>query len=116
MFLYTRFHVTSQCHDVKLTLSAIQCDSLCANCQFLKTDLVDNIDVLQTPARLEIIMEPKALITQATLFYSWYPFLYSLDPNIHPIKGNVEQLILSPIPPKTVQGVMPVAIGSNFCQ
>ena len=43
MFANTNLHLTSQCHDVTLTLIAIQCDSLCTNCQFLKTGLVDHI-------------------------------------------------------------------------
>ena len=47
MFKNTRLHATSH-HDVTLTLIAIQCDSLCANCGFLKTGLVDHIGVLQT--------------------------------------------------------------------
>ena len=37
MFANTYLHVTSQCHDVMSTLIAIHCDSLCANCRFLKT-------------------------------------------------------------------------------
>ena len=47
MFANTCLHVMSQRHDV--TSIAIQCDSLCANCQFLKTGLVDYIGVLPTP-------------------------------------------------------------------
>ena len=49
MFANTRLHVMSQRHDITLTLIAIQYDSLCANCQFLKTGLVDHIGVLQAP-------------------------------------------------------------------
>ena len=49
MFANTRLHVTSQCHDVMSTLIVIQCDSLCANCRFQKTGLVDRIGVQQTP-------------------------------------------------------------------
>ena len=41
--------MTSQRHDITSTLIAIQCDSLCTNCQFLKRGLVDHIGVLQTP-------------------------------------------------------------------
>ena len=48
MFANTRLHVTSKHYDVTSTLIAIQCDSLCANCGFLKTSLVDHIGVLQT--------------------------------------------------------------------
>ena len=48
MFANIRLYVTSQRHDIMLTLITIQCDSLCANCRFLKTGLVDHIDVLQT--------------------------------------------------------------------
>ena len=44
----TRLHVTSQRHDVTLTLIAIQCGSLYTNCRFLKIGLVDYIGVLQT--------------------------------------------------------------------
>ena len=46
MFANTRLHVNSQHHDVMSTLIVIQCDSLCANCQLLKTGLVDHTDVL----------------------------------------------------------------------
>ena len=49
MFANTHFHVTSQHHDVTSILIAIQWDSLCSNCRFLKTGLVDHIGVLQTP-------------------------------------------------------------------
>ena len=49
MFVNTRLHVTSQCNDVTLTLIAIQSDSLCAPCRFVKTGLVVHIGVLQTP-------------------------------------------------------------------
>ena len=48
MFANIHLHVTSQRHDITSTLIAIQCDSLCANCRFLKTGLVDHVDVLQT--------------------------------------------------------------------
>ena len=47
MFSNTYLHVMSQCHDVTPTLIAIQYDSLCANCRYLKTGLVDYIGVLQ---------------------------------------------------------------------
>ena len=46
MFANTRLHVTSQSHDVMSTSIAIQSDSLCANCRFLKTGLVGHIGVL----------------------------------------------------------------------
>ena len=46
--------MTSQCYDVTSTLIAIQCDSLCANCCFLETGIVDNIGVLQTPTRIVV--------------------------------------------------------------
>ena len=52
MFANTRLHVTSQRHDVTSTLIAIQCNSVCAICRFLKTGLVDHIGVLQTPNAL----------------------------------------------------------------
>ena len=52
MFANTCLHVMSQRHDVTSTLIAIQFDSLCANCRFLKTGLADHIGVLQTPIRL----------------------------------------------------------------
>ena len=45
----THLYVMSQHHDVTSTLIAILCDSLCANCQFLKTGLVEYIGVLRTP-------------------------------------------------------------------
>ena len=32
-----------------MMIIAIQCDSLCTNCRFLKIGLVDHIGVLQTP-------------------------------------------------------------------
>ena len=32
-----------------MTIIAIHCDSLCTNCQFLKTGLVDHIGILKTP-------------------------------------------------------------------
>ena len=54
MFANTRLHVTSQCQDIRLTLIAIQCNSLCANCQFLKTGLVDHMGVPQTPTRTDL--------------------------------------------------------------
>ena len=54
IFANTRLHVMSQCHDVMLTLIAIQCDPLCANCRFLKTGLVDHIGVLQTAITLNL--------------------------------------------------------------
>ena len=44
--------VTSQvswCHIDIMTIIAIHCDSLCTNCRFLKTGLVDHIGVLQAP-------------------------------------------------------------------
>ena len=37
--------MTSQHHDITSILIAIQCDSLCTNCQFLKTGIVDHIGV-----------------------------------------------------------------------
>ena len=40
--------VTSKRHDIMMII-AIHCDSLCTNCRFLKTGLVDHIGVLQTP-------------------------------------------------------------------
>ena len=49
MFTNTHLHVTSQHHDVTSTLIAIQCDSLCTNCRFLNTGLVDHKGVIQTP-------------------------------------------------------------------
>ena len=48
----TRLHVVLQCHDVTSTLIAIQCNSLHANCRFLKTGLLDHIGVRQTPTIL----------------------------------------------------------------
>ena len=51
MFANTHLHVTSQHHDITLTLIAIQCGSLCANCRFLETGLVDHKGVLHTPIR-----------------------------------------------------------------
>ena len=45
----TRLHVvyvTSQHHIDFVTIIAIQCDSLCTNCRFLKTGVVDHIGVL----------------------------------------------------------------------
>ena len=45
MLANAHLHVTSQCHDITSTLIAIQCDSLCTNCRFLKTGLVDHIGV-----------------------------------------------------------------------
>ena len=51
MLANTRLHVTSQCHDVTVTLIAIQCD-----CRFLKTGLVDHIGVLQIPITIIIII------------------------------------------------------------
>ena len=52
MFTNTHLHVTSQHHDITSTLIAIQCNSLCISCRFLKTGgLVDPIGVLQTPIR-----------------------------------------------------------------
>ena len=49
MLANIHLHVTSQCHDVMSTLIANQCDSLCTDCRFLKTGLVDYIGVLKTP-------------------------------------------------------------------
>ena len=49
MFANTRLHVMPQHHDVIPTLIAIQWNSLCANCRFLKRGPVDHIGVLQTP-------------------------------------------------------------------
>ena len=49
MFANTHLHVMSQHHDVMSTLIAIQCESPCTNCPFLKTGLVGHIGVLQTP-------------------------------------------------------------------
>ena len=40
MFANICLHVTLQLHDIMSTLIAIQCDSLFANCQFMKTGLV----------------------------------------------------------------------------
>ena len=45
-------YVMSQMHDTMII--AVQCDCLCTNCQFLKTGLVDHIDVLQTPMKLSV--------------------------------------------------------------
>ena len=38
-----------------ITLIAIQCDSLCANCRFLKTSLAEHIGVLQTPIMIVFV-------------------------------------------------------------
>ena len=54
-FANIHLHVTSQHPDVTSTLIAIQFDSLCANCQFLKTGLADHIGVLQTPITIIIM-------------------------------------------------------------
>ena len=49
----TRLHVcdvtTSRSHVDIMTIIVLHCDSLCTNCQFLKTGLVDHTGVLQTP-------------------------------------------------------------------
>ena len=51
MFSDIHLHVMSQCHDVTLTLIAIQFDSLCPSCRFLKTGF-DHMGVLQTPIKI----------------------------------------------------------------
>ena len=68
MFVNTCLHVRSQCHDVTSALIAIQRDSLCANCRFLKTGLVDDIGVLQTPMNSELCFS-KIMIQQQNRCY-----------------------------------------------
>ena len=47
--LWPRSKIVSQ--SAFIGSSSIHCDSLCANCRFLKTGLVDYIGVLQTPIK-----------------------------------------------------------------
>ena len=75
-------HVTSQRHGIMSTLIAIQCDSLCINCWFLNTGLVDNIGVQQTPINLEnterhFCFIYSYLITLCFIFSSWIFWKYS---------------------------------------
>ena len=68
MFANTHLHATSQCQDVMLTLIVIQCDSLCANCGFLKAGPVDHIGVCTQS--LEIV-HAKKIITQCLKDIHW---------------------------------------------
>ena len=48
----TRLHVCDITRHVDIMMIiAIYCDSLCTNCRFLETGLVDHIGVLQTPVK-----------------------------------------------------------------
>ena len=55
MFANTHLHVTSQRDDITSTLITIKCNSLCANCRFLKTGLVEHMGVLPTPTFYSIL-------------------------------------------------------------